>query len=91
MDELSASLILLTVDDTTLYHRMQATLQKRNRRHGASFEVPADILDFESNRRKRDLYLEWYEQSMMERKVLVDTSALSDQELGGMLKLQPLV
>lgn len=81
LNELGAEIVLLTLNDEALRYRMEDTLGQRNRRSGASFEVPADILSFDSNRRKRDLYLEWYEQSGVERKRAVDTSGLDAKKL----------
>ena len=81
LNELDASMVVLTIDDETLKRRMDETLGRRNRRHGASFEVPEHILSYDSNRQKRDLYLEFFEQSKVERKILIDTSNSTEEDL----------
>ncbi|MBI1968402.1 hypothetical protein HYS49_00685, partial [Candidatus Woesearchaeota archaeon] len=80
LNELEAHMVVLTLDDTVLRHRMEETLGRRNRRHGASFEVPEHILSYDSNRQKRDLYLEFFEQSAVAKKVLIDTSYFTEEE-----------
>ena len=81
LNELEVNMVILTIDDATLKYRMEETLGRRNRRHGASFEVPEHILSYDSNRQKRDLYLEFFEQSKVKRKVLIDTSHLTEEDL----------
>ena len=81
LNELEAHLVILTIDDATLKHRMEETLGRRNRRHGASFEVPEHILSYDSNKQKRDLYLEFFEQSKVNNRLLVDTSNLDEKGL----------
>lgn len=81
INELEASMIILTLDDASLLQRMEETLAHRNRRKGAGFEIPAHILSYNSNRKKRDLYLEFYEHSNVKKKVLVDTSRLGESKL----------
>lgn len=74
LNELGASLIVLTIDDETLKQRMEETLAHRNRQRGAGFEIPQHILSYDSNKEKRDLYLEFFEKCSVEKKRLVDTS-----------------
>ena len=80
LNELEAALVVLSIDDKTLKHRMDETLSRRNRRHGASFEVPEHILSYDSNRQKRDVYLEFFEQSRVAKKVLIDTSYFTEED-----------
>lgn len=81
LNELEAAVVVLTIDDRTLKHRMDETLSRRNRRHGASFEVPEHILSYDSNKQKRDLYLEFFGQSKVTKKVLIDTSYFTEEDL----------
>ena len=87
LNRLGAYLLVLTLDDQTLLERSESTLAYRCRKEGASFEVPQHILSHEENLRKRDLYLDFYSKSRVERKMLMDTSKIGLEELGGLLSL----
>lgn len=81
INELDGVLVMLTLDDQTLQERMRQTLGSRARSSGASLEVPAHILDYDSNRRKRDSYLEFFEKSNVVRKFLFDTAIFTSEKI----------
>jgi uridine kinase len=87
LNKQEAELLLLTIDDNILKERMENTLSSRNRKYGASFDVPEHILSYDSNRKKRDLYLDFFSLSNVKNKHIINNSNISQDYFINILKL----
>ncbi len=70
-------LVILSLNDQVLRERMEKTLEQRARKNGPSFEIPTHLFDYDNNRRKRDLYMDFFEKSKIRNKQIYDTSDLT--------------
>lgn len=72
-----AALVVITVEDDVMGERMRTT-SKPERLGKSDFPVPYHILDFDTLRRKRDLYNHFYDVSAIDRKLLVVSTNQTD-------------